>query len=99
MFLRLSGAVFAAKIIDHGAVAPSSTRPLGFRAMTVSTALPGGRIGKYTLLAHVATGGMGTVYRARDEDLGRVVALKVLNPELSGNPLLVQRFKLEARAA
>jgi serine/threonine protein kinase len=67
--------------------------------MQPSTALPGDRIGKYTILAHVATGGMGSVYRARDEDLGRVVALKILTPELSGNPILVERFKREARAA
>jgi serine/threonine-protein kinase len=67
--------------------------------MSSSTSQPGARIGKYRILAHVATGGMGTVYRARDEELGRIVALKVLAPELSNNPILVTRFKREARAA
>src|SRR3954462_13991237 len=67
--------------------------------MSSSTSQPGALIGKYRILAHVATGGMGTVYRARDEELGRVVALKVLAPELSHNPILVERFKREARAA
>src|SRR3954447_9710390 len=67
--------------------------------MSSSTSPPGALIGKYRILAHVATGGMGTVYRARDEELGRIVALKVLEPRLSGNPILVERFKREARAA
>lgn len=61
--------------------------------------MPGATIGKYRILAHIATGGMGTVYQARDEELGRIVALKVLTPELSNNPILVDRFKREARAA
>lgn len=67
--------------------------------MSSSTSLPGATIGKYRILAHIATGGMGTVYQARDEELGRIVALKVLTPELSNNPILVDRFKREARAA
>ena len=42
---------------------------------------------------------MGHVYRARDEQLGRIVALKILSPELSRNPILVERFRREARHA
>src|SRR4051794_24493997 len=79
-----------------------SLRPttyLGTCAMSASTMLPGTRVGKYLIQAHLATGGMGTVYRAMDEALGRVVALKVLTPELSSNPILVERFRREARAA
>ncbi len=67
--------------------------------MPSSTSLPGARIGKYRLLAHIATGGMGAVFKARDEQLGRVVALKVLSPDLAKNPVLVERFKREARHA
>jgi serine/threonine-protein kinase len=56
-------------------------------------------IGKYRLEAHIATGGMGMVYKAVDEKLGRVVALKVLDPELARKPNMVERFRREARAA
>ncbi len=67
--------------------------------MSTSTSLPGARVGKYRILAHIATGGMGTVYKARDEDLQRTVALKVLSPELASNEVLVERFRREARHA
>jgi len=57
------------------------------------------RIGKYEVVKHIATGGMGAVYRAVDLDLGRPVALKILPPDLAANPLVVERFRREAKAA
>ena len=57
------------------------------------------RIGKYEVLHHVASGGMGSVYKAIDIDLGREVALKVLPPELAANPKATERFRREAKAA
>jgi serine/threonine protein kinase len=57
------------------------------------------RIGKYEVLAHIATGGMGAVYKALDADLGREVALKILSTELAVKPDLRERFRNEARAA
>ncbi len=57
------------------------------------------RIGKYEVLSHIATGGMGAVYKAVDPDLGREVALKVLSPEIAHKPNMVERFRREARSA
>src|SRR5262249_38691123 len=69
------------------------------RAGMSNLSQPGDRIGKYRLLTHIATGGMGAVYKALDEKLDRVVALKVMPAQLLSNPILVERFKREARAA
>jgi serine/threonine protein kinase len=60
---------------------------------------PGDRVGKYQVLAHIATGGMGTVYKARDEQLGRTVALKVLTVDPATRPSALERFRREARHA
>jgi len=57
------------------------------------------RIGKYEVISHIATGGMGAVYKARDVELRREVALKILPPELAAKPALLERFKREARHA
>jgi serine/threonine protein kinase len=60
---------------------------------------PTTRLGKYEVLSHVATGGMGAVYKAIDADLNRIVALKVLADRLVENPAAVERFRREARNA
>src|SRR5258707_1691123 len=56
----------------------------------------GQRFGKYQILSHIATGGMGAVYKARDTELGRDVALKVLPPNMAAKPNMLERFKREA---
>ena len=53
-------------------------------------------IGKYRIIAALGGGSQGAVYRARDETLGREVALKVLHPHLV-TPDLIERFRREAR--
>ena len=63
------------------------------------TLAAGTRLGPYEIVARVGEGGMGVVYRARDERLGRDVAIKVISPGLASNPERLQRFQLEARAA
>ncbi len=60
---------------------------------------PGTRIGRYEVITHLASGGMGEVYKAKDVELGRVVALKVLPARLSENANSVERFRREARNA
>src|ERR1043166_4158827 len=57
------------------------------------------RIGKYEVLEHIASGGMGAVYRARDRKTGREGALKVLTPEMAARPAMLERFRREARHA
>jgi len=54
---------------------------------------------RYRLGDPIATGGMGTVYRAVDQVLGRPVAVKVLKRELAEDATFVERFRREARAA
>src|SRR4051794_15174457 len=60
---------------------------------------PGARVGRYEVVAHIATGGMGEVYKARDVELDRIVALKVLPANRSENSTSVERFRREARNA
>ena len=57
------------------------------------------RIGHFAVLARIGQGGMGIVYQARDENLGRVVALKVLPPGFESDPTKRMRFMREARSA
>ena len=61
--------------------------------------LAGRRLGHFELIEAVGAGGMAAVLRARDLDLGRVVALKILPPDLAADPENLLRFKQEARAA
>ncbi|MEU4407766.1 protein kinase [Streptosporangium sp. NPDC023963] len=60
------------------------------------TALLGGR---YRPLGRIASGGMGEVWRARDELLGREVAVKLLRPHVAEDPAFRLRFRSEARIA
>src|SRR5262245_3941783 len=54
--------------------------------------------GRYLILAPIAEGSMGTVYRAERVQLGRQVAVKFLHPGLARDANLVKRFDVEARA-
>jgi Tol biopolymer transport system component len=58
---------------------------------------PGERIGAYTILRKLGAGGAGEVWRARDERLGRDVAIKVLLPHFSNDADRLRRFADEAR--
>jgi eukaryotic-like serine/threonine-protein kinase len=57
-----------------------------------------GRLGGYRVLGRIGAGGMGVVFRAEDPALRRVVALKVMRPEVAADPTAKARFLREARA-
>lgn len=58
---------------------------------------PKTRLGNYEILGPLGTGGMGEVYRARDQRLGRDVAVKVLPEAVGASPDRLARFEREAR--
>ena len=60
---------------------------------------PGSRVGPYEVLSLIGSGGMGEVWLATELRLGRRVALKLLPADLTPDPVRIQRFEQEARAA
>src|SRR5260370_14299708 len=57
---------------------------------------PGRVLGeRYEILKELGRGGMGAVYKTRDRELDRIVALKVIRPDLAGHPEVLERFKQE----
>src|SRR5206468_4053869 len=64
-----------------------------------ANSLKGRRLAHFELLEPIGVGGMAAVIRARDVQLDRLVALKVLPPEMAVNPENVRRFQQEARSA
>jgi eukaryotic-like serine/threonine-protein kinase len=55
--------------------------------------------GRYQLQKIIGSGGMATIYRARDLQMDRAVAVKVLQEDYNTNPKFVRRFQIEAKAA
>ncbi|TME79911.1 MAG: hypothetical protein E6I45_12005, partial [Chloroflexi bacterium] len=55
--------------------------------------------GRYRLIELLGQGGMATIYRANDSQLGRDVAVKLLRPEYGRDPDFGERFRHEAQAA
>jgi eukaryotic-like serine/threonine-protein kinase len=59
----------------------------------------GTRFGPYEILAAIGAGGMGEVYRARDSNLDRDVAIKILPEALAADPERIVRFQREAKSS
>ena len=68
-------------------------------AEPISSELSGLQYGSYRVLHPLGSGGMSSVYRAVHVETGHEVALKVLPSGLAKNPIVLQRFLREARAA
>jgi serine/threonine protein kinase len=67
--------------------------------MPIKTTSAFPKTGDYEILSKIADGGMGSVYKGRHRANGQIVAIKVVTPEVAANPVLVERFKQEYRAA
>src|SRR5215813_3103578 len=71
----------------------------GPSADMLNGSLRGRRLAHFELIAPIGVGGMAAVIKARDLQLDRTVALKILPPEMAADPENVRRFQHEARAA
>ena len=87
----------------HTPAPPSAQVPSGYASSLAATSItaflslqPGVTFaGRYEILNVLGQGGMGAVYQARDKELDRMIALKVIRPELATDPAILQRFKQE----
>jgi len=89
-----SSSLDAATIADASPLPGSPVPPESISSPTLfaSGTLLGAR---YQVLRVLGQGGMGAVYQARDQELDRMIALKVIRPELAANPSILARFKQE----
>jgi tetratricopeptide (TPR) repeat protein/predicted Ser/Thr protein kinase len=76
---------------------PPSSGPRGARVKVSVSMMEIGDVlgGRYEILQMLGEGGMRAVYKARDRELDRFVALKLIRPELAANPSILARFKQE----
>jgi tetratricopeptide (TPR) repeat protein len=98
------GNELAARCAACGAALPefssgTPTEPIGMPSPEVTDPLLGSWVSHFRIVSRLGQGGMGVVYRAVDEELGRDVALKFLPPGRAGNPRDEARLHREALAA
>ena len=87
-----------ARIEEIHRIAAARRPATAAEAVPAEPGLPFERLGDFRLLRALASGGMGVVYEAVQEPLGRRVALKVLRADLRSSPEARERFRREARA-
>src|SRR5262245_22117787 len=86
---------FLARLVGSGSLTAAQAR----RAAAELARLVGERIPGYELLDKLGQGSMGTVYKARQLSMNRLVAVKVLHQRLAANPEFLTRFTREAHLA
>ena len=85
-----------ALVVAHGEAGSFGSAPLF--PDSAARLSPGTRLGAYQIAGLLGAGGMGEVYRARDERLNRLVAIKVIAPRFVNSEQARERFEREARA-
>jgi tetratricopeptide (TPR) repeat protein/TolB-like protein/predicted Ser/Thr protein kinase len=93
----------APTLMHHSAVPGPPSPPSGYPSSVAASSIaaflglqPGVVFGgRYEIMRVLGQGGMGAVYQARDRELDRLIALKVIRPELATDPAILARFKQE----
>jgi serine/threonine-protein kinase len=78
---------------------PADSASSSSNASAAGAALPEVIAGRYRVLAWIGAGGMGNVYKVRDQELDEIVALKVIRREIAASADAVSRFRREAKLA
>jgi predicted Ser/Thr protein kinase len=81
-----------------GAAAPGASRPAAANIDIADAAEVARRLPQFEIMELLGRGGMGVVYKARQIQLDRIVALKILPPEDAASPGFIERFRREARS-